>query len=371
MEASLSEVVALGEFSSWAKQLLNQWQTEDLIRLSFEASVPRFCSTHFSGEVSVALLENNSAAKLAIGQIRSSGKNVLILWLGQHFSREDLEFALEQRVYATLENPVSFDKRTERIFTKCAALSNQANQKKQLLRNLKILLVPTESEGQNSEFINELKTGLIKLERSDRGNELFATEFASDNEEGSSVPLAQSISLGDTLLTITDFERTGTLWIKGKNPGEEGKIDFIQGKISFAEAGAVQQLKAIYRMFLWDTPRFLFNRKKVEVGEAHDLIPTEISLIVQEGELHAKRFELIKKEAPPSHLKLALEAESINPSTHLSPTNFQTLIKVVEYSHVTDVLDYSPSWDIDLYEGLIQLRKMGHIKVVAPTPSAA
>lgn len=371
MEAALSEVIALGEFSAWAKQLLNQWQTEDLIRLSFESSIPRFCSTHFSGEVSVALLENNSSAKLSIGQIRSSGKNVLILWLGQHFSKEDLEFALEQRVYATLENPASFDKKTERVFSKCAALSEQANQKKQLLRNLKILLVPTEADGHNSEFINELKTGLSKLERTDRGNELFATESVTDSEEGSSVPLAQSISLGDTLLTISDFERTGTLWVKGRGPGEEGKIDFIQGKISYAEAGAVQQLKAIYRMFLWESPRFLFNRKKVEFREAHDIIPTEMSLLVQEGEQHAKRFELLKKEAPPPHLKLALEAESIKPSTHLSPINFHTLIKVVEFSHVTDVLDYSQSWDIDLYEGLIQLRKMGHIKVVAPNSSAA
>jgi hypothetical protein len=241
-------------------------------------------------------------------------------------------------------------------------MRSQKNQLNHLVQSLKGLVLQSESKTTDQELVTEMKTGLGKVEK---------LIHQSNSNSGSSIlPLAQSQGLGNVLLTLSELERTGTLWVRGAHRGQEGKIDFLQGKITFAETGSVQQLKAIYRMFSWDTPRFLFNRKAPEAYESGQLIPLEMSLLVQEGEKQAQRYKKIQKQIPPLELKVDFVAQSLNAKTALSPNDFHTLIQVVEYHYVSDVLDYSEKWDVDLFEGLISLKKSGHIKVMAPTSQA-
>jgi len=283
--------------------------------------------------------------------------------MGEGFSKEDLALAIKNRVFGVFENPTRFDKHIQHIFQKSEAHCNNINQLNLLLQNLRSLFIQVESDIKDSDLASEIKTGLSKIGKLSEFDEFFTPEATPDSTPGSAMPLAKSQTLGEVLLTIAELERTGTLWVRGPKPNQEGKIDFIQGKITSAESGSVQQLKAIYRMFLWEGARFLFNRKNVEDCETKALIPIEMQLLVREGEQHFKRFEQIQKEIPPLHLELDIEPNSIQVNTQVSPVDFHALVQVVEYHHLTDVLDYSPLWDIDVFEGLIRLRKSGHIKV--------
>ncbi|NBX77130.1 MAG: DUF4388 domain-containing protein [Proteobacteria bacterium] len=363
MQGPLCEVIALGEVSSWAKQLLNHWQSEDLIQVSYESSVASFCNrTPSSQTVQIVVLENGPACKTGLSLLQSSPHDLLIILMGQSFTKEDCSLALENKVFGLIENPQLSDKRAHDLLARAAEMRSQKSQLAHLIRSLKGLVLQSESKNSDPEMISEMKTGLGKVEK---------LVHQSNTHSGSSIlPLAQSQGLGDVLLTLSELERTGTLWVRGAKSGQEGKIDFLQGKITFAETGSVQQLKAIYRMFSWDSPRFLFNRKAPESYESGQLIPIEMSLLVQEGEKQTQRFKQIQKQVPPLELKVDFVAQSLNDKTSLSPNDFHTLIQVVEYHYVSDILDYSEKWDVDLFEGLISLKKSGHIKVMVPASQA-
>jgi len=363
MQGPLCEAIALGEFSSWAKQLLNDWQAEDLLQLSFESSIASFCNrAPDAHKVQIAILENGPTSKTGISLLRSSTHELLIVWIGQSFTKEDCSFAVENKLFGIVENPKLSDKRAQDLLVRAAEMRAQKNQLTHLIHSLKGLVLQSESKNTDQELVSEMKTGLGKVEK---------LIHQSNTHSGSSIlPLAQSQGLGDVLLTLSELERTGTLWIRGARPNQEGKIDFLQGKITFAEAGSVHQLKAVYRMFSWETPRFLFNRKAPEAYESGQLIPLEMGLLVEEGEKQALRFKQIERQIPPLELKVDFVPQSLNIKTALSPNDFHTLVQVVEYHFVSDILDYSHSWDIDLLEGLINLKKSGHIKVMSPTSKA-
>lgn len=356
MQSPLCEAIALGEFSAWAKQLLNDWQSEDLIHLSFESSVATFCNqSPTSKNTQIVLLENNPSSRTGISLLKSSHHELVILWMGRAFTKEDLAFAIENRVYGVIEDPKIADKKVQALLIQSANLRSHKNQLAHLIHSLKGLVLSSESKNQDTELTSEMRVGLSKVEKLLQAN---------PNSDSSIIPVAQSQGLGDALLTLAELERTGTLWVRGSRAGEEGKIDFLQGKIMFAETGAVKQLKAIYRMFCWENPRFLFNRKAPESYDSEQLIPVEMGLLVQEGERQEIRFKQIQPHLPPSELRLDFVPQTLTIKTALSPMDFHALVQVIEYHHVSDVLDYSDRWDIELYESLISLKKAGHIHVV-------
>lgn len=366
MQGATCELIALGEWSPWARQLLNHWQEEEFINLSFENQISSFCqpTSSLPAVPQVVILENNKQSKQNISFLKSSNRDVLILWLGQSFTKEDLTFALENQIYACLENPSSNEKEIFNTFGRAAAACGQRQQGLHILGSLRQLIVQEESKNSQNSFTTELKTGLARIQKTLIPNELFQGRVIPAIE-GSSLPLAQNQDLGDTLLTLFEFQRTGTLWVRGSLPHQEGKIDFLQGKITQAEAGVASQLKAVYRMFLWNNCRFLFSRKNPEDCPSDKMISMEMELIVHEGEAHRSRFKAIEHLVPPQHLKVDLVPMTLSTSSKLRPNEFYALIQAVEYHQVSDLLDYTERWDIDLYEGLISLKKSGFLKVLA------
>jgi len=360
------ELVALGDWSPWARQLLNHWQQEEFISLSFENQISAFCNptTAFSTLPQVVILENDRQSKLNISALKSSSREVLILWLGQSFTKEDLCFALENQIYACLENPSGNDGQTLKIFSRAAEACALRKQGFHVIGSLKKLVMEEETRSSSSSFTTELKNGLSRIQKTIVHNEFFHS-LNSSVPEGASLPLAQGQGIGDTLLTLFEFQRTGTLWVRGALPHQEGKIDFLQGKITQAEAGAVTQLKAIYRMFLWNNCRFLFSRKNPEDCPSEKMISLEMEVLVREGEDQRKRFKEIEKLVPPPQLKVDLIPTVLETSARLNPNEFYALTQAVEYHVVSELIDYTDRWDIDLYEGLINLKKSGFLKVVA------
>jgi len=371
MQTPLYRAYAIGDFSPWAKQILNEWQSDNLLHLTYNPSVEQFCNQSLTSEKSLlVLLENSPKSHLDIAQVRASEQNVLILWVGKSFSRDDLAFALEHRVYAILENPSLSEKEVQKSLFRAEGARAKRDQLRHLFQSLKSILLQTEPDEKNRSLLAEIKAAVTRIEKLSQSNEFFHLEPRKQDNEKSLLPLHQSQGLGDALLTISELERTGTLWVRGSQNDQEGKIDFIQGKITVAEAGAVNQLKAIYRMFLWDGVRFLFNRKNPEDTETNEIISLEMKSLVAEGEEQRTRFQMIKKELPPIHLKLDIEPRSLTTSLALSPIDFSTLTQVVDFNFVSDILDYSKNWDVDLFEGLIRLKKNGVIKILTSSSQA-
>ena len=208
-----------------------------------------------------------------------------------------------------------------------------------------------------------MKVGLSKVERLSEQNDFLKSEPPLDSDT-SALPIAKSQTLADVLSIMADLERTGTLWIKGSQSGQDGKIDFIQGKIALAETGSVKQLKAIYRMFFWENSKFLFHRKQT-IESSEPLISIGMGQIIKEGHLQLEKYLKLKKDVPPLNLKLDFVPQTIQSSTSLTPEEFHALVQVVEFHYVADILDYSEHWDIELYESLIGLRKSGYIRVAS------
>ncbi|MFM8268854.1 MAG: hypothetical protein ACKN9V_01590, partial [Pseudomonadota bacterium] len=156
MQSPLCEVVALGEFTSWAKQLLNDWQSEDFIRLSFESSIASFCNkTPQSKNVQLVLLENNPASRSGISLLKASSHELFIIWMGRSFTKDDLAFALENKVYGVMEDPKASEKKTYNLLTEAASFRSEKNQLAHLIHSLKGLLLQSETKTGDSELISE------------------------------------------------------------------------------------------------------------------------------------------------------------------------------------------------------------------------
>src|SRR5206468_806071 len=107
-----------------------------------------------------------------------------------------------------------------------------------------------------SPLLHEFKTALGKVERAGTmSNEFLSAALDGGHGDKETLPFARSQDIGDALFTVHDLERTGALWIRGNLAGQEGKVEFLQGKLVAATAGGVHGVKAIFRMFLWDEPR--------------------------------------------------------------------------------------------------------------------
>ena len=196
-------------------------------------------------------------------------------------------------------------------------------------------------------------------------NEFSSTEEPKATKEGSHVPFYKTQNFGDALMTVHDLERTGVLWARGPVPEQEAKIEFLQGKIISAVTGDTTGLKAIYRVFLWDSPRFLFYRKDPNEAVLVEQLDASMRHLVKQGEMLRDRYEKIRKELPPDSIRLEIDSHALHKDTALAFVDFSTLASTVEFGVVAHILDYNPLPDVDIYESLIRLRKHKIVRVSA------
>jgi hypothetical protein len=308
-------------------------------------------------------MENTPESRGQVSKLRQKGRKLFIVWIGRNFTKEDLVFAMDNRIYCTWENLRPEDKRLHETLQKLVIGFEQVGQFEQMVRSLKAVLLQSENEVPKL-IMNEIKTAVGKLEKSGLQNEFVGPTAEPVGTGEVKLPFHKTQDFGDALSTVHDLERTGVLWIRGSQPLEEGKVEFIQGKIVYAQAGEVRGLKAIYRMFLWDEARFLFTRKDAREATVDEHINLGLRYICREGIALKKRYEKIRRELPPSELKLELEPASLHANCRLEKNEFSTLASIVELNQVSQVLNYNTLPDVILYESLISLRRNNMIRVV-------
>jgi hypothetical protein len=357
------KVTCIGETSAWGKQFLAELQQADVVEVRHEPNVMRFANALHSAEQQIFFMENFPESRNWITMLAQSAKSFYLVWFARSFSKEDLAFALEKRVYCVFENMKHDDKRIVDNLQKLLMNYEAKAQYDHLIRSMKAILVQAETDEEAKPLVHEMKVAIGKLERCTIQNE-FNHQHIYDNEGSEErLPFYQTQDFGDAMLTVEDLERTGVLWIRGKLPFQEGRVEFLQGKLIAASAGDTTGLKAIYRMFLWDDPRFLFSRKDPKEVVSEKPIDTSLKHICREGQSQRGRYDSVRRELPPSEIFLTLEPSSLHPDTGLLPTDFTTLATVLEFGRVSEILDYSSLPDVQVYESLIRLKKNQLIKV--------
>lgn len=364
MKVPHCRIVSVGEITSWAKQFLNGLQKENIAEVTFETNVARFCGT--IAPPTIVFIENAPDMKQAIQKLRQSGRPLIIVWFGKLFAKEDMTFAHENRVYWVLESPRADDKRVLEGLRRVARAAETALQFGQHLHSLKAILLQGEGDSAISPLLHEFKTALGKLERAGlMSNEFLSAVVDMGQGDKENLPFHRSQDIGDALFTVHDLERTGALWIRGSLPGQEGKVEFLQGKLVAASAGGVHGVKAIFRMFLWDEPRFLFTRIDPSDYVFEDHLNVSLKYMCVEGQDLRQRYQKIRRDLPPPDLKIELDPNALHMGTQLQPEEFSTLASIVEFGNVSQVVDFNSLPDVAIYEALIRLRKSNMIRVSA------
>lgn len=363
MKTGICRVTAVGELSQWGRQFLTSLQGHGLADIHFEPNAQKILESS-SPQVLALMVEAGAESKALIQKLRASKKRFFITWFGRSFAKEDLVFAMDHRLYYAFENMKTEDKKIVETLQNLSRTMEGYSQFEQLTRSLKGILVQAENEIPKP-ILNEIKTAVAKLEKLGLHDEFTGVSSDPTASGDSKLPFHKSQTFGDALSTVESLERTGVLWLKGKLAGEEGKVEFLQGKIVAAQAGDVTGLKAVYRMFLWDEPKFLFTRRDPKEAHVGDQLNMGLKFIILEGEDMKKRYDGIRRDLPPKELCVELEPSSLHTGTYLEANEFATLASIVEFKKIGSLLDYNPLPDVSIFEALIQLRKNKMIRVVA------
>lgn len=366
MRVPVCRILAVGEVSSWGKQFLISLQQESILDVGYEPNVPRFSSSLATNlEPQILFLENLPESRNWILNLRQSGRFLYLVWFGRSFSKDDLMFAMENRIYCVLENLRPEDRKVMDWISRLSSNRDSFSQFEHILRSVKSILLQAGEDEALKPFLNEIKTALTKIERCALQNEFHTPLSPKGTAADTKLPFHKTQDFGDALTTVADLERTGVLWIKGNQPSEEGQIEFLQGKIVAAKAGEVRGIKAVYRIFLWDEPRFLFVRRDPKDCILEEHLNLGIKYICEEGQNFRHRYEMIRRELPPFDLQLELEPASLHAGTSVASQDFSTLASIVEFGKVENVLDYNDLPDVQIYESLIRLKKNNMIRIAS------
>ncbi len=358
--------MSVGEISNWARQFLKGVQNESVAEVAFEGSTAKFCETT-STAVTIVFIENAPDMKREIGKIRASGRPVLLIWFGKAFTKEDLQFAMENRIYMTMENPRHDDKKLLEPLKKIARAAETMQQTSHYLLAIKTLAIEGEPLPEAKSLFDDIKESCEKLDRCVQiSNEFLRDPKPKVSTDSERVTLRANQEFRDALTTISELERTGSLQIKGNFEDQIGSVEFLHGRLVSAKTGSVQGLKALYRMFLWDEPTYSFERMETNAVSFESDLNINLKQLALQGEDFRIKYNQIRKEIPPKEIQIELEPSSLHPQLELERDEFLTLASVVEFGEVGKVVDFNPLPDVTIYETMIALRKAKIIRVVSP-----
>jgi len=364
MNVPTCRVICVGEVTPWGKQYLGTLQAKNIIDVAYESVQQYINSLSVPTQPVVVFVENTVDSKKCIEQLRASGRYFCLGWFGKNFSREDYAFGLEARVYAIIETTSMDEKRVAEIVERISARLEANETFDHLIHSLKAVLLQSEADETSKPLVTEIKAAVAKLEHCGINNEMLAPH-AKTSENLPSTPFHKTQGFGDALSIIHDLERTGALYVRGSLPTEQGRVEFLQGKIVSVRVDDVRGEKALYRMFLWDEPRFMFTRRDPQNCVVDEPMPDSLKYMCLEGEALRRRYDLIRREIPPPELRLVLDPNSLHVGTKLTLEEFSTLTSVIEFSQVAQVLDYNHLSDVAIYGSLIRLKKQNIIRVAA------
>lgn len=363
MKVPHCRVRTVGEFTDWGKRFINHLDENQLVEISPVESINNLLENQ-NQAMSIVLLENTKDSQSLIEQIRASSQRIFILWVGRIFSQEDLHFALQHRIFWVFENSRPDDESVAQGFVKLSVHIEKEKNIELIIRSMKSSLLQAEGDIAPA-VMADLRTAVSRMAEIIVMDDFAFGPAVTQHHDNSKMLIHASETLKDVLTTIDNLDRTGVLWIRGAQPGQEGRIEFLTGRIGSAYAGEVRGSKAVYRMFLWDSPKFMFARRDPDEISVDQRFYDSIKHLNVEGEAYKNRYEKIRKELPPPEIELELDPSYLHSGAEIEEDEFHTLASVIEFGKVYQVIDYNELPDTVLYDGLISLRKKNIIRIAS------
>lgn len=370
MQESLKKAWVIGPVTGWGKQLLAQIEEKHRVETTRVEGWDESVSLSVPGRPALVIIENGTESKALISSIRKTGTPCYFIWFGRSFSQDDLAFAIRERVYAIWDGLSIKDVEVAKSLSRVVSVIDRDFQYVEVVRALKSILIQSNEDEMPKALASELKTAVWKIEQIGTTNEWTGQLDQGQDHHAQTIPMARSQSLAETIRAIAGLERTGMLRVASEGASEEGHLGFIQGKVVYAQVGDVKGRKAFNRIFLWDSPKYVFQRILPQDFHLEPNLDGELTALCDMAESQKLKFLNMRQEVPPGSLCVDLDPTSLESPPQLAKDTFETLVSVVEYHRVNEVLNHCTLDDVVILDSLIQLRKHRVLKIQAKHPLA-
>src|SRR4051812_29253240 len=103
MNVPTFRVLCLGEFTQWGRQFMSSLHAAHVLEATYEPSLQRFTENGNRPGPQVIVVENVPESRQTIAKIRQMNRRLYLLWIGRNFTKEDLLYAMEHRIYYVFE----------------------------------------------------------------------------------------------------------------------------------------------------------------------------------------------------------------------------------------------------------------------------
>jgi len=200
---------------------------------------------------------------------------------------------------------------------------------------------------------------------------LLERSAALRNAEGTAAHLSGSVAhlaISDLLQILALNGNDGT--VRLHRPDEDGRIEFVEGRIVDAQAGSAHGRKALFRMLGWSDATF---RVMAREGDAPEVtVPGATATVLMEGlvSLDERARWAERLPGPQARIELARDARTRLQGQALRPVEFDLLARSKEGVTVAAALEESPFPDAQIAEAICTLLARGVVRSVLAASEA-
>ncbi len=196
---------------------------------------------------------------------------------------------------------------------------------------------------------------------------LLERQASRKNAEGSGTAAHLSgsvahLAISDLLQILALNGKDGT--VRLHRTDEDGRIEFVGGRIVDAQAGSAHGTKALYRMLGWADATFRVTAREGDPPEA--AIPGATATVLMEGLVSLDEWTRWAQllPAPQARIELADDARTRLHGRALRPVEFDFLARAKNGISVALVLEESPHPDAQIAEAICTLLARGVVRAV-------
>ena len=173
----------------------------------------------------------------------------------------------------------------------------------------------------------------------------------------------EHLAIPDLLQILALNGKDGT--VRLFRPGDEGRIEFVGGRIVDAQAGGAHGSKALFRMLSWADATFRVMARQGAIAEPTIAVAT--ATVLMEGLLSLDQWVRWARSLPnrQERLELAHDAQLRLDGIALRPVDLDLLARSKAGVTIARLLDDSPHTDAQIAEALCDLLARGVVRTVA------
>lgn len=150
-----------------------------------------------------------------------------------------------------------------------------------------------------------------------------------------------------------------------------GVILFKNGEVIQVRFNHNQGLKAFYQLLIQEYALNSFDYvvEPELVDETERQIHYPFSVLKNKTAEILKKYRESLKLRPPENVKILIDAKFMEDTTDITPEEFDVLLSLTEWSSPHDIYQHCQLMDHEITWSLVNLRKKGALKIIAPRTS--